>query len=483
MSIFDRLVGFHEKKMHSDRGRRLRMTSAVAAAALNIGVSYAKEAPTSDEVQTPVETYINVEAENRVAQMTTLKPRAEIFYNIHEVSNIENAQAYIYNNELAYYDDGANAIVINQILIKDKDKEAKEFEQTTNIKNRSDGIKEHEDGHRILSSFRNELYPMTINDQLRFHLFEEVLQMKNENQDMSMSETIKKFKSNRQFAYIRHYENEITSTMLLAATAQEYYPETVGRQFSYQYVDGFDVELAGKQYKIQNYLNSSDQVSFNCMFDAQTGQRVTDSNILALSKIPMNTLLDKDGNAIKDESGEVIKINQDVKIDSDCMVSLKNKGIFDEIRYDVSQAKENFNQLTQIYAQVNGISGDDYNLLMRYVNDIIGQEPIEQAYGYDTRTYEKIREIKQMYPNLNYQEEYEKLDKNINQMNENAKRHFDTEVRPTLYTQAEFEQMLDKKGCIDADKKTEIDAGRTSQSEIDSQTTSIILASQLSKIR
>ena len=457
--------------------------SAVAAAALNLGVSFAKERPTTDEVQTPVETYINVEAENRVAQMTTLKPRAEIFYNIREVSNIENAQAYIYNNELAYYDDGANAIVINQILIKDKNKEAKEFEQKTNLKNRSDGIKEHEDGHRILSSFRKELYPMTVNDQLRFHLFEEVLQMKNENQDMSMSETIKKFKSNRQFAYIRHYENEITSTILLAASAQEYYPETTSRQFSYQYIDGYDVELAGKQYKIQNYLNSSDQVSFNCMFDAQTGQRVTDSNILALSKIPMNTLLDKDGNAIKDESGEVIKINQDVKIDRDCVVSLKNKGIFDDIRYDVSQAKENYNQLTQIYAQVNGISGDDYNLLMRYVNDIIGQEPIEQAYGYDTRTYEKIREIKQMYPNLNYQEEYEKLDKNINQMNENAKRHFDTEVRHTLYTQAEFEQMLDKNGCIDADKKAEIDARRASQSENGSQTISMALASKLGKTK
>lgn len=478
MSIFDRLVGFHEKKMHSDRGRRLRMTSAVAAAALNIVVSSAKEAPTSDEAQTPVETYINVEAENSVAQMTTLKPRAEIFYNIHEVSNIENAQAYQYNNELAYYDDGANAIVINQILIKDKNKEAKEYEQQYNLKSRSNDIKRHEDGHRILSSFRKELYPMTIRDQLRFHLFEEVLQMKNENQDMSMSETIKKFKSGRQFKYIRHYENEITSTMLLTASAKEYYPETVNRQFLYQYTDGYKVQLVDKEYKIQNYLNSSAQVSFNCMFDAQTGQRITDENVLALSKIPMNTLLDKDGNAIKDESGEVIKINQDVKIDSDCMVSLKNKGIFDEIRYDVSQAKENFNQLTQIYAQINGISGDDYNLLMRYVNDTIGQEPIEQAYGYDTRTYEKIREIKQMYPNLNYQEEYEKLDKNFNQINENAKRHFDTEVRPTLYTQSEFEQMLDKKGYIDADKKAEIDAGKASQTEINSQTTSMILASK-----
>ena len=68
-------------------------------------------------------------------------------------------------------------------------------------------------------------------------------------------------------------------------------------------------------------------------------------------------------------------------------------------------------------------------------------------------------------------------------MNENAKRHFDTEVRHTLYTQAEFEQMLDKNGCIDADKKAEIDARRASQSENGSQTISMALASKLGKTK
>ncbi len=483
MSVFDRLVEFHGKKLHSNNGRRLRMTSAIAAATLNIGVSFAKESPTPNETQTPTASYINTEAENRAAQITTLRPRAEIFYHISEVSDIESAQLNKSNGHSAYYDDGANAIVINQILIRDKNKQAKDFEQKINLENRSNGVKEHEDGHRILSSFRKELYPMTINDQLRFHIFEEVLEMKNENKDKSMDETIKEFKSKRERINIRHYMGETSSTKLLAASTSEYTPETVTRQFSYQYVGGYEVMSADKTYKIQSYLNHSSQISFNCMFDAQTGQIVTDNNILASSKIPMNILLDKNGNAIKDENGENISVNPNAKIDSDCTIAVKNKGVFDEVRYDVSKAKENYNKLTQIYAQVNGISGEDYNLLMQYVNNIISQEPIEQAYGYDSRTYDKIKEIKQMYPDLNYQEEYNKLEQNFSQWRQNAKEHFETEVRPTLYTQAEFEQMLDKKGYIDADKKAEIDAGKNSGTENNSQTTSIILASKLNKTK
>ena len=136
MSVFDRLVEFHGKKLHSKNGRRLRMTSAIAAATLNIGVSFAKEAPTPNETQTPTASYINTEAENRVAQITTLRPRAEIFYHISEVSDIESAQLNKSNGHSAYYDDGANAIVINQILIRDKNKQAKDFEQKINLSTR-----------------------------------------------------------------------------------------------------------------------------------------------------------------------------------------------------------------------------------------------------------------------------------------------------------------------------------------------------------
>jgi len=354
----------------------------------------------------------------------TISSQAKQYHKIVEIYSLDE----MYKANRAEYHADIDAIVYSQFRMKDADKNEKRIINAYNAGSYSAEHEAHEQQHRafhlagISTQIKDGSCVLTPADVVRANILEEILCKKAENKNRPMSEIITEFKQDgHEKFYTEHYRSETKKTSILSALiAEDKCPEKINKDFEeitkYKHID--DNHYASlcvstdKKYQVWELFHND-------------GYIVRDSNIINKSPVKIGTLLDKDGNEVKKQNGDIIH-TQPIMRSNGYIVGFSMDNIDKETQgYEFTKARSNFNNLCQEYMDFVNLNQDDRMSLMNYINTDLDLS------NYNQSDYE-ISEIKEMYKGITLEEQQAKHKNNYQSVAELNKQKAVQEKLPNL---------------------------------------------------
>lgn len=388
--------------------KRLGLTAALALAS---SVSYAgnTQSPDNNPADTPIGQTIDQNNE---------KSQIKQYKRIIHINSLDEIR--LGDHPAAQYNPLANAIIYTQYQMENADKFERDQIKYTNNDNYSVKNEDHELFHHKMSSITQKLYDgsciVTISDRIRCHIIEEICCLKAEEKLPSIADAIKRFKElKRDEYYSGHYgeaDGRRIGSILIAMTAKEKTPEQIVMGFKRS--DTYKVEqINGQEYIANLYTSLDNKVQTWALHDSED-RIVRSPEIVSQSKQTIGMLYTNDGKEIKLADNKTAttayereSVNGYGGWNGYSVFKVSN---FDQRTqgYDFSQAKQNFNNICQEYAEVAGLSTTEMDTLKEYVSQM------SHFNTYDLQNHE-IKEIKEAYKNMSLKELTEKHKKNHEQ--------------------------------------------------------------------
>ena len=408
MNIYDKIKSLRERKTINQKTKTMLMASV-------LGTAPVMAQTMSDAKQDIVSTSVT----------QTISSQAKQYFQIKEVPSL----AVMRRQNYAEYHSDIDAIVYNRFKVTNADKYEQKQIDAHNAMCYSTEIENHEQQHRafhlagISAKIEDGSCVLAPADIIRANILEELLCRKAENKNRPMSEVINNFKNDgHEQQYIDNSLSAIKNTSILSAlVAEENYPERIEKKFN---------EVKTKHIDDNHYaqLYTSDDGKYQVWeLYHNDGFIVKDSTIMDKSPVKLKTLLDKNGNEVKNQEGKSIYAQAYTYNSSSWVVGFVIDNIDKEVQgYNFTKAKNNFNNLCQEYMDFVKLSPEDRDVLMGYINTDL--EYLSQH----NQNNNEIADIKEMYKGVTLEEQQKKHKENYQAKMEINRQNAQKEKIPNL---------------------------------------------------
>ncbi len=390
MNISNKITELYKKAANNQKAKTILMSAVV-------GVS----SPVFS--QTPQQTKQDI-ASSTITQ--TITTQAKHYHRIVNITSVRQMNDY----NAAEYNQLFDGIVYTQFHMENADDNAKLEIDKKNKYNYSAQIEAHEQQHRafhvagISTKVDDGSCILSSADVIKSKILEELLCKKAENPNRPMSEVINDFnRAGHDNYYARHYQNDAKRISILSIMqAEEKCPDKIYKSFN----ETTQYKIIDENHYASLYKSADNKYQVWEVFH-NDGYLTQDNSVIEKAPVNVRTLLDKDGNEVTNQDGNIIEARACLRIGSNYIDGFLIDNIDKETQgYDFSKSQNNFNNLCQEYMDFVKLSPEDRISLTNYINNDLAY--LSQYNQSDN----EIAEIKEIYKGVTLEEQQAKHKQN-----------------------------------------------------------------------
>ncbi len=352
-------------------------------------------------------------------------------YIYFSIPNRDNSGRLVFANEAAYFAPEGNCIIYNYYLEGNNfSKQDKSQIKIQNIRNCANNIQNHEKNHaqlwHIIEKSLNGAMVISPSDRVRLNILAELCCNKQEKQFSSISDAVNDFNQthtnigNLETYYKAHYKNNFGSIQY-ALSAKDKIPEQIVQSFTYK--RGKRLDLKDTPYFANYYYSADEKYQIITLTDAKDNQ-VNAPDIINDSKLPINKLLDKNGNIMKNSNGAdfpIQKISDNGYKELSYLIPNFDKKAQG---YCYPEAEKNYKQLFYMIVQNQNLSAEEIQIAEQYLQKL--------DLSFLDMNNDQIKETKETYANSSINIQQRTLQA-YQDYKEKSAQKFNQEIRPFLH--------------------------------------------------